>query len=198
VERLGQEAVAVAVREGLQPFLEGTVRVPAAGNGSTGVSLVCPGFVAFPEAPESRLARRLAEQLPGSRVLTLDAHPRPMELAPRSRHLGALEVRAFTPDEPLPRDTTRELPGSSSLRSALRTSRAPAVFLPADSLVARDTLPHLSTEAWGIHDTTRPASPPLVAERLGQRLLPFDFNQPEPTVSALVQALRATGATRAP
>ncbi|HYO74707.1 MAG TPA: glycosyltransferase [Archangium sp.] len=197
VEQLGQEAVAQAVREGLQPFLEGSLRAPAAGNEAPGVNLVCPGFVAAPEAPASVLARRLVEQLPGARLWALDPQPRPVELTPRSMHVGGLEVRAFTPDEPLSRDAARELPGSSSLQTALRTSRVPTVFLPADSLLARDTLPHLSAEAWGVRDTTRPLSAPDVGERLGQRLLTFDPNRPEPTVSALVQALRATGALRA-
>ncbi|HEX5747923.1 MAG TPA: glycosyltransferase [Archangium sp.] len=197
VEQLGQDAVAEAVREGLQPFLEGTLRAPATGSGASGVNLVCPGFVAAPEAPASELARRLVEQLPGARLLTLDPQPRPVELAPRSLRVGGLEVRAFTPDEPLPRDASRELPGSSSLETALRASRVPTVFLPADSLLARDTLPHLSAEAWGVRDTSRPLSAPDVGERLGQRLLTFDPSRPEPTVSALVQALRATGALRA-
>ncbi|AKJ02723.1 Glycosyltransferase [Archangium gephyra] len=197
VEQLGQEAVAEAVREGLQPFLEGSLRAPSAGSEPSGVNLVCPGFAASPEAPGSQLARRLMEQLPGSRLLTLNPQPRPMELAPRSLRVGGLEVRAFTPDEPLPRDAAREFPGSSSLQTALRTSRVPTVFLPADSLLARDTLPHLSAEAWGVRDTSRPLSAPDVGERLGQRLLTFDPRQPEPTVSALVQALRATGALRA-
>jgi hypothetical protein len=120
-----------------------------------------------------------------------------VELAPRSMRAGGLEVRAFTPDEPLPRDAARELPGASSLQTALRTSRAPTVFLPADSLLARDTLPHLCLEAWGVRDTSRPTTSPEVGEHLGQRLLTFDPVRPEPTVSALVQALRATGALRA-
>nr|WP_239014048.1 glycosyltransferase [Archangium violaceum] len=197
VGQLGQEAVAEAVREALLPFLEGTPRAPAARSEASGVNLVCPGFVAFPEAPGSQLARRLAEQLPGARLLTLDPQPRPVELAPRSMRAGGLEVSAFTPDEPLPRDATRELPGSSSLQTALRTSRAPTVFLPADSLLARDTLPHLSIEAWGVRDASHPAFTPGLAERLGQRLLTFEPGRMEPTVSALVQALRATGAHRA-
>lgn len=174
VEELGQEAVAEAVREGLRPFLEGTPRAPAAEADSKGVALVCPAFAAFPEAPESQLTRRLAEQLPGARVLTLDPHPLPGELAPRTLRQGGLEVRAFTPDEPLPREASRELPASSSLQSALREERAPTVFLPADSLIARETRPHLDIRTWGI-----------------------DPSQPEPTVSALIQALRPTGAPHA-
>jgi hypothetical protein len=197
VEQLGQEAVAEAVREGLQPFLEGTTRAPASAPEAPAVHLVCPGFAAFPQAPASQLARRLAEQLPGARLLTLDPQPRPEELAPRSSRVEGLEVRAFTPDEPLSRDEAQELPGSSSLQTALRTSHGPTVFLPADSLLARDTLPHLSSAAWGVRTTSRSASAPDVAERLGQRLLTFDPARPEPTVSALVQALRATGALRA-
>lgn len=197
VEQFGQEAVIKAVREGLQPFLEGSLRAPVAGNEDPGVNLVCPGLAAFPDAPGSQLARRLTERLPGTRLLTLDPQPRPVEQAPRPMRVGGLEVRAFTPDEPLPRDASRELPGSSSLQTALRTSRAPAVFLPADSCLARDTLPHLSTRAWGVRDTSRPALSPDIAERLGQRLLTFDPSRPEPTVSALVQALRATGVLRA-
>jgi hypothetical protein len=164
----------VAVREGLRPFLEGTPRAPVAETSSPGVALVCPAFAAFPEAPASQLARRLAEQLPGARVLTLDPHPRPVELTPRLSRLGGVEVRAFTPDEPLPRDASRELPASSSLQSALRGERAPTVFLPADSLLARESLPHLHGRTWGI-----------------------DPNRPEPALSALLQSLLPSGATHA-
>ena len=192
VEALHQEAVAQAVREGLRPFLEGQpTRTPPAHEAS--VSLVCPGFAAFPKAPESQLAGRLARRFPGARLLTLDPTARPVELAPRLLHTEGFEVHAFTPDEPLPRDGAASLPGSSSLEAAVRTSRAPVVFLPVDAHIARATLPHLRTEAWGLRG---PASTDA-GEQLGQRLLPFDSTRLEPTESALVQALRAAGVPHA-
>jgi len=196
VGRLGQEAVAEAVREGLQPFLAGSSRAVERRERPATALLVCPGFTASPHAPESRLARRLAEELPGARVLTLDPNARPVECAPRALSLEGLDVRAFTPDEPLPRDAARELPGSSALETALLASQAPVVFLPADSRVARETLPRLSIESWGLRDATRPASAD-VAERLGPRLFTFDPDRLEATVSSLTQALRAIGAPRA-
>ena len=197
LEPLGQESVAARIREALLPFLTGTLP-PAGGPAEEPApSLVCPGFIAFPEAPESQLARRLAQRLPGARILALDPNPRPEALAPRRTRQEGVEVRAFTPDEPLPRDAARELPGSSSLETALRVSRAPAVFLPADTLVARTTLPHLLTTAWGVRDATRPASPSGAGEHLGRRMLTFHPSEPDATVSALVQALQSSGAARA-
>ncbi|EPX55177.1 Glycosyltransferase [Cystobacter fuscus DSM 2262] len=178
VARLGQEAVAEAIRERLQPFLEGAPHAARSREQAPTVSLVCPGFVAHPDALESRLARRLARELPGARVLALDPNPQPVELAPRALSVEGLDVRAFTPDEPLPRDAARELPGSSALETALLSSRAPVVFLPEDSLVARETRARLSVASWGVRAT-------------------IDPEQLEPTLSALIQALRATGALRA-
>ncbi|HSP81196.1 MAG TPA: glycosyltransferase [Myxococcaceae bacterium] len=197
VEALGQEAVAQGVREGLQPFLTGRLPGPSGHADAPGVSLVCPSFAAFPEAPESQLARRLAHVLPGARILTLETAPRPVELAPRLRRVDGLEVCAYTPDEPLPRDAAAELPGSSSLERALRVSRAPAVFLPADTCIARAILPHLHARAWGVRDTSRSSSA-AEEQQPGQRLLPFSPAQPEPTVAALLQSLQSSGALRAP
>ncbi len=197
LESLGQETVATAVREGLEPFLTGALSSPRGPTGETGPALVCPTFARFPEAPESRLARQLAQRLPGARILTLDPNPRPAELAPRHLRDGSLEVRAFTPDEPLPRDAAGVLPGSSSLETALRASRGPAVFLPAGSRVARNALPHLRAEAWGVCDGAHPASASDLGEHLGRRLLTFHAAELETTVSALVRALPSTGAARA-
>ncbi|WP_395848444.1 glycosyltransferase [Cystobacter fuscus] len=202
VARLSQEAVALAVREALQPFVSGPSSSPSSPPGPSvdepaGVTLVCPGLAAFPEAPGSRLALRLAQRLSSRRLLTLDPSPRPTQRAPRTQRVGDQEVLAFSPDEPLSREPARPLPSSSSLEMALRTSRAPLLFLPADSLLARDTLPFVSSRAWGVRDVKGAAPAPEVTSHLGSRLLSVDFHQPEPAVSALIQALRPTGASRA-
>ncbi|WP_245814392.1 glycosyltransferase [Cystobacter ferrugineus] len=198
VARLDQEAVAAAVREALEPFLVGPSSTPTPSDEeSARVTLVCPGLAAFPDAPDSRLALRLAERLSPCRLLTLDPSPLPTQRAPRTQRVGGQEVLAFSPDEPLSREPARQLPGSSSLEMALRTSHAPLLFLPSDSLLARDTLPHVSSRAWGVRDVKAAAPPPGVMSHLGSRLLSVDFHQPEPAVSALIQALRPLGASRA-
>ena len=194
VAGLGQEAVARAVREALHPFLEGTLRAPVRLDGPPGVDLVCPGFAASPDAPLSQLARQLARQLPGARVLTLDPRPTPAELAPRMRLDEGVAVHAFTPDEPLSREGAHALTGSSSLGTALRASRAPVVFLSADTLIARDALPHLGDRAWGVRDGAASDG----AGALGARLLSLDAQRPDTLLAALVQALRSPGASRAP
>jgi len=197
VARLGQAAVAEAVRDALQPFLAGTPDTPEPVRDAASVDLVCPGLLAFPEAPVSRLALRLARRLPGCRVLTLDPTALPERRAPREAALEGQRVHAFSPDEPLSREPSRELPGSSSLTMALRTSRAPAVFLPVDGLLARDTLPYLAPRAWGLRDTGRPHPAAEGAPSLGSRLFSVDFHHAEPAENALVQALRPSGASRA-
>mgnify|MGYP002648203272 CR=1 FL=1 len=185
---LSQEAVARDVREGLRPFLEGVaVRAPPE-PAPRGVALVCPGLLAFPEAPESRLALALARRLPEAHLLTLDPSPLPAQLAPRALRHEGLDVRAFTPDEPLPVEATRELPGSSALWTALRASHAPRVFLPAGARIARDVLPHPGADAWGVSDAAQ-APPTAVRERLGARLLTFDSQRPEAVPPALIHAL---------
>ncbi|WP_245919300.1 glycosyltransferase family 4 protein [Melittangium boletus] len=197
VARLGQASVADAVRDSLQPFLAGTPRPPEVRARAGDVNLVCPGFAAFPDAPASRLARRLAERLPSCRLLTLDPSPLPEQRAPRALIIGGQRVHAFSPDEPLCRDPDGELPGSSSLEMALRTSRGPAVFLPADSWITRDTLPHLASRAWGLRDTRQDSTASEVATHLGSRLFSVDFHQSESAEKALVQALRLPGVSRA-
>ncbi|MFY0578166.1 glycosyltransferase [Cystobacter fuscus] len=83
VARLGQEAVATAIREALQPFLAGPTSTPGPRvEEPAGVMLVCPGLAAFPEAPGSRLALRLAERLSSCRLLTLDPSPGPRSVRP--------------------------------------------------------------------------------------------------------------------
>ncbi|WP_434380184.1 glycosyltransferase [Melittangium boletus] len=197
--RLDQTSVAQAVREALQPFLTGTPATPdASASGATGdVDLVCPGLAAFPEAPMSRIARQLAERLPQSRLLTLDPNPLPSQRAPRQVELAGQRAWAFSPDEPLGRDATREPPGSSSLTLALRTSRAPAVFLPVDTLPAREALPHLAPRAWGVRDAGLGVPNDEGTARLGSRLFAVDVHHPAPTVKALAQALRALGVSHA-
>ncbi|WP_232537844.1 glycosyltransferase [Cystobacter fuscus] len=198
VARLGQEAVAATIREALQPFLTSPASTPTpSAEDPAGVTLVCPGLAAFPEAPDSRLALRLAQRLSPHRLLTLDPSARPTQRAPRTQRVGSQQVLAFSPDEPLSRDPARPLPSSSSLEMALRTSRAPLLFLPANSLLARDSLPFVSRRAWGVRDVKGAAPAPEVTSHLGSRLISVDIHQPEPAVSALIQALRPPGASRA-
>jgi glycosyltransferase involved in cell wall biosynthesis len=173
---LEQDSVATAVREALRPLLEGTLSRPTPSAASHAVELVCPGFSVAPEAPASRLARRLLERLPGARVLSLHTGAPLTSLSPAVDPLGAGEVWRFSPDLPLPRESSGELPGASSLESALCTSRAPTLFLDADTQVARDTVPRIRERAWGI---TFSAERPARAPDYGARLLTLDAGRLE-------------------
>jgi glycosyltransferase involved in cell wall biosynthesis len=171
---LEQDSVATAVREALRPLLEGTLSRPTSSTSSPVVELVCPGFSVAPEAPVSRLARRLLERLPGARVLSLHAGAPLTSLSPAVEPLGAGEVWRFSPDLPLPRAPSGELPGASSLESTVCASRAPAVFLGADTQVARDTVPRIGERAWGLtFSSERLARAP----DYGARLLTLDIGR---------------------
>lgn len=192
---LTQEEVARRLREGLEPFLSATPPATATPPPAS-VELVCPAFLARPQEPECRLARQLAEQVPGARVLALDTQVRPEGVAPRRHPRGGYEVVAYTADEPLPAAPTAPLPGSSALESAVCASGALPVFLPAHSQVAWDTLPRLRRPAWGVclQGTELPEQ---VARHLGPHRVDYDPRQPEPTLATLVQALQPLGAAHA-
>ncbi len=192
---LGQEAVAEQVRVGLRPLLESSPALDVMSASDPGVRLVCPGFVSHPEAPASRLARGLAEQLPGARVLTLSpATPLPSP-GPWRQQEGAATVWHFSPDQPLPSCAGEEspLPGSSSLEMAVRASSAPVVFLDASTEVARHILPHVAGRAWAVQGGTVPEW----ARALGPRLLPLAAGQEEVSLRRLVDTLRSPGETHA-
>ncbi|WP_224245788.1 glycosyltransferase [Hyalangium gracile] len=193
---LGQQAVAEQLREGLRPLLEGTLAPPAKPPSSARVELVCPGYASHPRAPASLLARRLAEQLPEARVLTLSATPL-RSVSPRVEQEGGTAVWHFSPDQPLsgaPSAGT-PLPGSASLELAVRTSSASAVFLDVGTGVARSVLPHVQARAWAVHEAT--ASVPAEARSLGERLIPYDAGEVEAAVRRLVEPLRRPGVTHA-
>lgn len=195
LESLSQQQVTLRLREGLEPFLSGAPPA-AASPPSASVELVCPAFLARPQAPECTLARQLAEQLPGARVLALDTQVQPQGLAPRRLQQGGREVLAYTPDEPLPTAATAPLPGCSALESAVCASPALPVFLPAHTQVALDTLPRLQRPAWGVRMGAA-ALPEHVALSLGRQLLQHDPQRPEQALHTLTQALRPLRGLRA-
>jgi glycosyltransferase involved in cell wall biosynthesis len=193
---LGQEAVAEQIREELRPLLEGTLPPPTEPRSSARVELVCPGYASHPRAPASQLARGLAEQLPEARVLALSPTPL-LSRSPRLEQEGNISVWHFSPDQPLPRDTSghSQFPGSSSLELAVRTSSASAVFLDAGTAVARSVLPHVQARAWATHEATAPV--PEEVRSLGDRLIAYDAGRTEATLRRLVESLRSTGVTHA-
>jgi glycosyltransferase involved in cell wall biosynthesis len=183
---LDQETVAKQVREALQGLLEGSAPARST-RPSVSVELVCPTLARWPEAPLSTLARRLREAIPDSRLLTVDVIPRPSP--PPLREEGG--VWRFTPDHPLPRHEEGALPGSSSLETAIRASKAPVVFLGVEAEVTRAALPHVHARAWAVQEP-RAARLPLEAELLGPRLLMLDATAPEAVVRRLTEALGAS------
>lgn len=189
---LAQESVAAGVREGLRPLLEGLAPVRPSQGSEAVAEIVCPSLARWPEAPLSQLARRLAAALPGARLLTLRPTPGPGASGPHEE-AGAWH---FTPDQPLPRQESAPLPGSSSLETALRTSRAPVVFLGVDTEVARAALPQVQERAWGVQEAGTSTGGPAKTEGLGPRLLTLEAT-PEATVGRLVEALTASGRSHA-
>lgn len=184
LQSLRQESVAEQLREQLRPLLEGPASAPSPPAAFTW-ELVCPALARWPEAPLSKLARQLASTLAGARLLTL--HPAPGVSPARPREEAG--VWQFTPDQPLARRGLAPLRGSSSLETALRASRAPVVFLGADSEVVHAALPHVQARAWVVQEADAPLRLPSGAAPLGGRLLTLDASAPEATLSRLVEAL---------
>jgi len=190
---LEQEAVATAVRDALRPLLEGTLRSPAPSS-PFAVELVCPGFSAAPEASMSRLARALVERLRRARVLSLHTGPLLTSPSPAVDSAGAGEVWRFSPDLPRPRAASGEPPGSSALETAVCTSKAPALFLGADTQVARDAVPRLGARAWGITSSSERLAG---APEYGERLLTVNPDRMDEAVARLTHILETRGGSRA-
>jgi glycosyltransferase involved in cell wall biosynthesis len=190
---LEQETVATAVRDALRPLLEGTLRSPAPSS-PFAVELVCPGFSAAPEAPMSRLARALVERLPRARVLSLHTGSLLTSPSPSVDSAGAGEVWRFSPDLPRPRAASGEPPGSSALETAVCTSKAPALFLGADTQVARDAVPRLGARAWGITSSSERLAG---APEYGERLLTMNPDRMDEAVARLTRILETRGGSRA-
>jgi glycosyltransferase involved in cell wall biosynthesis len=131
LESLGQAVVAERVREGLRPVLEGLQGPSPTWSGTSGLNLVCPGYLSHPRAPRSQLARKLAGQFPEARVLALSPTTPLLSKGPRLEMDGKVSVWCFSPDQPLPAgvEVDTALPGSSSLEMAVRTSTGRTVVL---------------------------------------------------------------------
>jgi len=191
---LEQDSVATAVREALRPLLEGTHSRSTPSTSSHAVELVCPGFSVAPDAPASCLARRLVERLPRARVLSLHAGTLLPTPSPAVDTVGAGEVWRFSPDLPLPREASSALPGASSLETAVCVSKAPAVFLGADTQVARDTVPRIGGRAWGI---TFSSERPSGAPGYGDRWLTLDAGRLDEATERLTRILAPRGGPHA-
>jgi len=193
LDTLSQDAVAEQVRAAFQGVLSGGLEPSPPPPPSASVDLVCPGFTARPEEPASRLARSLAEKLPGARILALRPRGAEASLAPGPEDVGGVPVWHFTPDQP-PGRAPASLPGSSSLETAVRVSTAPVVLLGAETQVARAVLPHVAPRAWGAYESSLPG--PLLEparQHLGQRLVALEPARPEDALRALLSALPSRG-----
>ncbi|MFY0521846.1 glycosyltransferase [Archangium gephyra] len=191
---LEQDTVAAAVREALRPLLEAPPARPSPPPSPYTVELVCPGLLAAPDAPASRLTRRLMERLPRARVLALHTGAPLTSSAPGVDRAGGGEVWRFSPDLPPPRAPSAGLPGSSSLETAVCASGVPAIFLGADTQVARDTVPRLGERAWGItFSPERPAGAP----EYGNRLLTLDAGRLDEAAGRIIHILDTRGGPRA-
>ncbi|MBZ4417774.1 glycosyltransferase [Myxococcus sp. RHST-1-4] len=190
---LSQDAVAEQVRVAFEGVLSGRVAPSPAPPPAAPVELVCPGFTVRPEEAASRMARSLAERLPGARILALRPRGAEPALALGPEDVGGVPVWHFTPDQP-PGRAPAPLPGASSLETAVRVSSAPVVLLGADTEVARAVLPHVRERAWGTYEGP-PAGPHLESARqhLGRRLVVLEPSRPEDALRTLLSALPSTG-----
>jgi glycosyltransferase involved in cell wall biosynthesis len=190
---LSQDTVAEQVREAFQGLLSGHGAPSPAPPPAAAVELVCPGFTVRPEEAASRLARRLAEELPGARVLALRPRGAEPVLALGPEDVGGVPVWHFTADQP-PGRAPGPLPGASSLEMAVRVSPAPVVLLGVDTEVARAVLPHVKERAWGTLEGS--LSGPLVEsarQHLGRRLVVLEPSRLEDALRALLSALPPAG-----
>ncbi|QQR42055.1 glycosyltransferase [Myxococcus xanthus] len=195
IAELSQEAVAEQVRVAFEGICSGTApRRPVATTTEVTAELLCPGFTVRPEEPASRLARRLAERLPGARVLALRPWSEDASLTPEPISDDGVAVTHFTPDQPVDSNPRTALPGSSALETAVRASSAPVVLLSADTVSAQTLLPHVSARAWGV---CAPASQPALLasarEHLGDRLVEEEPAHVEAALQALLTTLASTG-----
>ncbi len=173
VAALRQDAVAAQLKETLGPFLEGRLAPRAPGGAALRLALVSPELGARPDSDQARLARCVAEKLgEGTRVLTLRAGAPTPRQAPEKVQDGGLEVWRFTPDEPLARDGTAHLPGSSALEMAARSTQVPLVLLGLGGTSARELFSRATDRVWGVCEPTLPHAMQAEARRrLGARLL---------------------------
>jgi glycosyltransferase involved in cell wall biosynthesis len=126
---LGQEAVAERVREGLRPLLEGSLEPHAEWSSGARINIICPGYLSHPRTPMSQLARKLAQQVPGSCVLALSPSTPLLSTEPMQESDDGVAVWSFSPDQPITAGTDAPLPSSSSLEMAVRTSTGRTVNL---------------------------------------------------------------------
>jgi glycosyltransferase involved in cell wall biosynthesis len=190
VGALSQEAVATGVKEGLRPFLEGRLEAARPHEAPAAYDLLCPALGARPDSDMARLARCVAEKLGRARLLTLHSGPPSSRTAPEVQRSGGVETWHFSPDEPLSRDTSGELPASSSLETAAVGSEAVPVLLGVQDASARELLSRRPSRLWGVADSTLLA--PARAElqrKLGPRLLELPPSQLDSTATRLAELL---------
>ncbi|WP_426753014.1 glycosyltransferase [Myxococcus sp. Y35] len=195
IAALSQEAVAEQVRRAFKGICAGaSLERPADARPAATVELVCPGFTVRPEEPASRLARQLAERLPGARVLALRPWGEDAALTPHPVSVEGVTVMHFTPDQPVVPDVGAPLPGSSSLETAVRTSTAPVVLLSADTVTAQALLSRVAARAWGAcAPSARPDLLAFAREHLGDKLVMEEAARIETTLQALITTLASTG-----
>ncbi|WAM23583.1 glycosyltransferase [Myxococcus sp. NMCA1] len=195
IAELSQEAVAEQVRVAFEGICSGTApQRPVATTTAATVELVCPGFTVRPEEPASRLARRLAERLPGARVLALRPWGEDASLTPEPISDDGVAVTHFTPDQPVDSTPRTALPGSSALETAVRASSGPVVLLSADTVSAQTLMPHVSAKALGIcAPSSQPALLASAREHLGDRLVVEEPAHLETALQALLTTLASTG-----
>jgi glycosyltransferase involved in cell wall biosynthesis len=198
VEALSQEAVASGVREGLRPFLEARLEPARHAEARAAYDLLCPELGPRPDSDMARLARCVAEKLGRARVLTLHTGPPSSRTAPEVERSGGLETWRFTPDEPLPRAPSGELPPSSSLETAAAGSEAVPVLLGVEGASARELLSRRPGRLWGVAADALPT--PALAEaqrKLGPRLLKLSPSQLDTTATRLAELLARPGEAHA-
>jgi glycosyltransferase involved in cell wall biosynthesis len=122
LKALGQKAVAERVREGLRPLLEERLEPRQAWSSGAGINIICPGYLSHPKAPMSQLARKLAQQVPGSCVLAVSPTTPLLSTEPKQESDGGVSVWSFSPDQPIPAGAGAPLPSSTSLEMTVRTS----------------------------------------------------------------------------
>lgn len=195
---LGQDAVAERWKQALRPFLEGSLEAPRASTAPAPVDLVCPALGPRPDSDMARLARRVAEKLGHARVLTLRPGVPSPRAAPEVEREGGLEIWRFTPDEPLSREPSAELPGASSLETAVVGASAVPVLLGVETASARELLARLPSRAWGVEDATLSPSSRAEARRtLGTRLLELKPSSLDTTAARLAELLARPGEAHA-
>ncbi|MCP3098537.1 glycosyltransferase [Myxococcus sp. K15C18031901] len=190
---LSQDLVARRVREAFDEVLAARRAPEPAPTVQASVELVCPGFTVRPRDAATQLTRRLAERLPGARVLALSPRGTPSSGAPRTTtEVGGVPVWHFTPDQPVGRGVGA-LPGASSLESAVRVSSGKVVLLGAETLTAQALAPRVGPRAWGVFEPSdAPSALEAARQHLGARLVPMDSSRLDSAVETLLNALSSS------